>query len=225
VRAPIRGLPTAGAAITGTAPLPQVITSSSGLTVIRLPQQVMSGGRLVVEGRTTPYAYVAIQVRFPDGSKVSTHSHAHKSGTFALSVPISYQPQGSAEAAAVVVRAVARQTGLNDTITGSVTILQHIVLNGVLKLPNSVVPGRTLSVGVSGTLPNVLVRFYLTYPDGQQESHYGGYTDSTGALPPVQFTVSSSDGTSGTLKVTALLVYEGVERRINGTVTLRGARK
>lgn len=219
--APLHSGTLLGDTITATAPLPLTITSTSGLTVIRLPQQVASGGRLLIEGHTAPYAYVALIIGFPDGSKISTHTHAHKSGDFRLTPLITYQPQGSAEAATVTLHAVQRKVGLDDTLPGSVTILQHIVIPGYLKVPGSVAPGGQLAISIAGSLPNVYVRFYLNYPDKQEESHTGGYTDATGALSTT-ISVSASDGKHGDLTVTALLTYQGVERRISNTVALRG---
>lgn len=221
---PVHGLAITGDTITETAPLAQTITSTSGLTIIRLPQQVASGGHLFIRGHTAPDAYVAVSIGFPDGSKIGQHTHAQRSGEFKLSALIKYQPQGSAEAATVTVRAVQRKVGLDETLTGSVTVLQHIVIPGSLKLPGSVAPGGRLAISIAGTLPNVYVRFYLDYPDKQEESRIGGYTDSAGALSTT-IPVSASDGKHGTLKVTALLVYQGVERRISNTVALRGGRK
>ena len=98
--------------------------------------------------------------------------------------------------------------------------LQHIVLQGALKLPRSVVVGHWLTVTVVSNQPGAYVRFLLVYPDKQVESGPSGYTNSAGILTR-RFAISRSDGTRGNLTVQAWLSYNGAQLRISGRVALR----
>ena len=124
------------------------------------------------------------------------------------------------EAATVTVEAVLQPAGLDDVVQGSVAVLQHIVLQGYLKLPRSVVAGHWLTVTVVSNQPGAAVRFLLVYPDQQVESGPGGYTNAAGLLTR-RFAISRSDGTRGNLTVQVWLSYEGVQLHIAGRVALR----
>ena len=196
------------------------LTSTSGLTVVELPRQAVSGGRLLVQVRTVPRAQVSLTLGFPDGTSLVARCRASSSGDAGFIVPLDYQPQGSAEAATVTVEAVLRSTRLDDVVQGSVAVLQHIVLQGYLRLPRSVVVGQWLTVTVVCNQPGAYARFLLVYPDKQVESGPGGYTNSAGALTR-RFAIARSDGTRGTLTVQVWLSYSGAQLRMSGRVALR----
>lgn len=190
----------------------QVVTATSGLTVIYMPRQVTSGGRLLVIVRTVPRARVALTISFPDGAQVIAHRRAAANGLAYFTPYIAYQPQSSAETAVITAQAMLPALGLNDTIQGSVAVLQHIVLRGFLKLPKFVVAGRMLTVVVVSNHVNVSCVIRVTYPDGRVELQRG-YTDAGGVLVG-RFTVSTSDGQTGFLRIQADLSYNGVQRTV-----------
>jgi hypothetical protein len=196
------------------------LTSTSGLTVVKLPRQAVSGGRLLVQVRTVPQAHVSLTLGFPDGTSLVARCHASSSGDAGIILPLDYQPQGSAEAATVTVEAVLRSARVDDVVQGSVAVLQHIVLQGYLRLPRSVVVGHWLTVTVVCNQPGAYARFLLVYPDKQVESGPGGYTNAAGALTR-RFAVARSDGTRGTLTVQVWLSYSGAQLRMSGRVALR----
>jgi hypothetical protein len=196
------------------------LTSTSGLSVVELPRQAVSGGHLPVQVRTVPQAQVTLTVDFADGTRMVARCRASSSGDAGFILPIAYQPQGSAEAATVTVEAVLRPAGLDDVVQGSVAVLQHIVLQGYLKLPRSVVAGHWLTVTVVSNQPGASVRFLLVYPDKQVESGPGGYTNAAGTLTR-RFAIARSDGTTGILTVQVWLSYSGAQLRISGRVALR----
>lgn len=206
-------------AVTSTVGQIQTITSTSGSTVVYLPNQVMSGGKLRLLVHTVAFARVRLTVAFPDGSALKEQHHAGKTGWATFAPAISYQPQGSAELAAITVTAVLYRDGLDDAVQGSISVLQHEVLQGALKLPSSIAVGRMLPVTLV-TQPGAAVRFVLVYPDKQLEHRWGGTVDASGVLAK-SFYVSKADGTRGTLYVEALVSYNGVERHIWGKVALR----
>jgi hypothetical protein len=146
--------------------------------------------------------------------------HAPRDGHALFILPLGYQPQGSTEAATVTVEAVLRPARLDDVVQGSVAVLQHIVLQGYLKLPHSVVAGHWLTVTVVSNQPGASVRFLLVYPDQQVESGPGGYTNAAGILTR-RFAIARSDGTRGTLTVQVWLSYNGAQLRITRRVGLR----
>jgi len=188
--------------------------------VVELPRQVVSGGRLLVQVSTVTRAHVTLTVDFADGTRVVTRCQASRDGHARFVLPITYQPQGSTEAATVTLEAVLPPSDLDDVVRGSVAVLQHIVLQGNLKLPRSVVVGRGLTVTVVCNQPGAAVRFLLVYPDKQVESGPGGYTNAAGLLTR-RFTISRSDGTRGNLTVQVWLSYQGVQLHISGRVALR----
>ena len=196
------------------------LTSTSRLTVVELPRQVVSGGRLLVQVSTVPRAHVTLTVAFADGTRMVARCHAAKDGHALFILPIAYQPQGSTEAATVTLEAVLPPADIDDVVQGSVAVLQHIVLQGALKLPRSVVVGHWLTVTVVSNQPGAYVRFLLVYPDKQVESGPSGYTNSAGILTR-RFAISRSDGTRGNLTVQAWLSYNGAQLRISGRVALR----
>ena len=220
---PARCVPIGPDAITGTIDLSQwqpPITSTSGLTVVELPRQVVSGGRLLVQAHTVPRAHVTLRLGFPDGTSIAARCRASTSGDVRFNLPIDYQPQGSAEAATVAVEAVLQPAGLDDVVQGSVAVLQHIVLQGYFKLPRYVVVGHWLTVTVVCNQPGAYGRLLLVYPDKQVESGPSGYADAKGTLTR-RFAISRSDGTSGYLNVHAWLSYSGVQLHIARRVALR----
>ncbi len=208
-------------AVTSTVGQVQTITSTSGLTVVYLPSQVMSGGRLNLLVHTIAFARVRLTVVFPDGSSVKEQRHAGKTGWATFSPVIGYQPQGSAELATVTVDTVLYKIALNDEVHASISVLQHEVLQGTLKLPSSIQVGRMLPVTLT-TQPGATVRFVLVYPDKQVEHRWGGVVGASGVLTK-SFYVSKADGTRGTLYVEALVSYNGVERHIWEKVALRAS--
>ncbi len=202
---------------------PQVHASASGLTTAQAPYQVTSGKPLPVEVRTTPRALVTLTVTFADGSTIVKTHRANGVGVARFALPITYQPQSSAEAATVAVTAVLPRTGLNDTVQPfNVTVLPHVVLSGRIRAPSSAVLGRYLTITVVSAPPNVAVRLTLTYPDGQPERR-AGYTDPTTAAWSARLRVSAVHG-AGDLQVSATLSYGGVQRALAPvTVHLRAA--
>lgn len=216
--------PTASPSATSTVNLnQQTLLSTSGLTTVWMPRQVMSGGQLIVLVRTTPLARLLLTVEFPDGSTQIERRRAAQGGYARFNVTIAYQPQGSAEAATVTVRAIQPASGLDDIVPGSVSVLQHIVLKGSIKAPQSVVVGRWLTVTVSGNQPGATVRLRVIYPDKQEVSH-DGFANADGNLS-YRFLVSSSDGTKGYLRVEATLSYNGVQKSLSSRrVALRAAK-
>ena len=213
---------TSRSAVSATAPLTQVsaLTSTSGLTVVWLPNQVATGGRLAVTIRTVPGARVTLTLGFPDGTTLTAHRRAGAGGYASVQTLIAYQPQGSAEDATVTVTTVLPAAGLDDTVTGNVTVLQRIALSATLKAPKVAMVGRQLAVTVVASEPGALVRFRLTYPDGAVESLRGGYTGPTGAYTR-KFAVSRSDGVRGYLTIQAIVSYDGVQLSRTRRVALR----
>lgn len=216
--------PTASPSATSTVNLnQQMLPSNSGLTTVWMPRQVMSGGQLFVLVRTTPLARVLLVVEFPDGTAQVERRRAAGGGYARFNLTITYQPQGSAEAATVTVRSILPASGLDDTVPGSVSILQHIVLKGTIKAPQSVVVGHWLTVTVAGNQPGATVRLRIIYPDKQEVSH-DGFANADGNLS-YRFLVSSSDGTKGYLRVEATLSYNGVQKSLSSRrVALRAAK-
>lgn len=208
--------------VTATAPLSQAptLTSTSGLTVVWLPSQVATGGRLAVVVHTVPRARVTLRLAFPDSTSVALHRRADAIGYARFQPSIAYQPQGSAEDATVTVLAVLRGAGLDDTVSGNVAVLQRITLAATLKAPTMAVVGRPLAVTVTSNEPGALVSFRLIYPDKAVESLRGGYTNTAGIYTR-SFAVSRSDGTSGYLIVQAIVRYNGVQVSRSGRVALR----
>ena len=196
------------------------IKSGSGLTVVELPRQAVSGGSLLVQVVTVPRAHVTLTVDFADGTRMVARCHALRDGHALFILPLDYQPQGSTEAATITVEADLPPAGLDDVVQGSVAVLQHLVLQGYLKLPRSVVVGHWLTVTVVSNQPGASVRFLLVYPDQQVESGPGGYTNAAGILTR-RFAIARSDGTSGTLTVHAWLSYGGAQLHIARRVALR----
>jgi hypothetical protein len=188
--------------------------------LVELPRQVVSGGRLLVQVHTVPRAHVNLTLGFPDGTSTVARCSASSSGDVGFILPIAYQPQGSVEAATVTVEAVLGSAGLDDVVQGSVAVLQHIVLQGDLRLPSSVVVGHWLTVTVVCNQPGAYVRFLLVYPDKQVESSAGGYTNAAGILTR-RFAISRSDGIRGTLTVQVGLSYGGMQLQMARRVALR----
>lgn len=217
--------PARTATVRATPPLTQatVLTSTSGLTVVWLPSQVATGGRLNVVIRTIPGAAVTLKLGFPDGTAVTAHRRAAANGYAQVQTPIVYEPQGSAEDVTVTVTAVQPGTGLNDSVSGNVAVLQHIALTASLRAPKVAMVGRQIAVTVVANEPGALVRFRLTYPDGAVESLRGGYTDASGLFTR-KVAVARSDGTRGYLIIQAIVTYDGVQVSRTGRVALR-ARK
>ena len=193
----------------------QVLSASSGVTTARLPVQIRSGARLVVRVRTTPRALVTLTVTFADGSAIAKRQRANAAGATVFAPLIAYQPQGGPEAATIAVTARLPRARLNDTATGSVTILPHLVLTGRIVAPYALTLGRTLSLRVVSNQPNATVRVTLRYPDGALEP-YTGYTDPTGLLP-LSLVVSPLHGI-GLLHIDAALSFGGVQRRLTPVV-------
>jgi hypothetical protein len=209
-------------AVSATAPLTQVsaLTSTSGLTVVWLPNQVATGGHLAVTIRTVPGAHVTFTLGFPDGTTLTAHRRAGAGGYASVQTLISYQPQGSAEDATVTVMTVLPAAGLHDTVTGNVTVLQRIALSATLKAPKVATVGRQIAVTVVASEPGALVRLRLTYPDGAVESLRGGYTSANGVYIR-RFAVSRSDGVRGYLTIQAIVSYDGVQLSRTRRVALR----
>ena len=113
--------------------------------------------------------------------------------------------------------------GRQRVIGMAIAVLQHIDLQGTLKLPRFVVVGHWLTVTVVSNQPGASVRFLLVYPDKQVESGPGGYTNAAGILTR-RFAISRSDGTRGNLNVQVWLSYEGAQFHISRRVALRAAK-
>lgn len=216
--------PTASPSATSTVSVnQQALTSNSGLTTVWMPRQVVSGGQLIVLVHTTPLARVLLTVEYPDGTTQVERRRAAEGGYTRFSLTIAYQPQGSAEAATITVESLLRSSGLDDSVPGSVSVLQHIVLKGAIKAPRSVVVGRWLTVTVAANQPGATVRLRIVYPDRQEVSH-DGFADAAGNLS-YRFLVSSSDGTRGYLRVEATLSYNGVQKSLSARrIVLRAAK-
>lgn len=216
--------PTASPSATSTVSVnQQVILSNSGLTTMWMPRQVVSGGQLIVLVHTTPLARVLLTIEYPDGTTQVERRRAAEGGYTRFSVTIAYQPQGSAEAATITVESILRSSGLDDSVPGSVSVLQHIVLKGAIKAPQSAMVGRWLTVTVAANQPGATVRLRIVYPDKQEVSH-DGFADADGNLS-YRFLVSSSDGTRGYLRVEATLSYNGVQKSLSSRrVALRAAK-
>lgn len=193
----------------------QVLSAPSGVTTARLVVQIRSGSHLVVRVHTTPHALVTLTITFADGTMIAPRRRANAAGAAVLAPLIAYQPQGGPEAATVVVTARAPRVGLNDTVTGSVTILPHLVLTGRIMAPYALVIGHTLSLRVVSNQANATVRLTLRYPDGALEP-YTGYTDATGLLP-LSLVVSPLHGV-GVLHIDAALSFGGVQRHLTPVV-------
>ena len=206
----------------------QSLTATNGTTVVSVPLQVTSGKHLLVLVCTAPGARVTVTVGFPDGSSVVRTHRADADGHADFDPLISYQPQGSAESATITVTSMLPRAGLVDTVQGNVTVLPHIVLWGIVRVPTAIAVGRTLVVTVVSNHPGTQVRIVLIYPDRQAESGSGvtaviPSNPGLGALTR-GFLVSSSDGTNGFLDVQVSLSYQGVPRQYFRRVALR-ARK
>ncbi len=193
----------------------QVLSAPSGVTTARLVVQIRSGARLVVRTRTTRRALVTLTVTFADGSAIEKRQRANAAGAAIFAPLIAYQPQGGPETATIVVTARLPRAGLNDTASGSVTVLPHLVLTGRIMAPHALTVGRTLLLRVVSNQPNATVRVTLRYPDGAQEP-YAGYTDAMGLLP-LSLAVSPLHGI-GALHIDAVLSFGGVQRRLTPVV-------
>lgn len=207
----------ANGAIAMAVPPPQVLSAPSGLTTVRMPYQVLSGNRLVVGVRTLPRALVTLTITFADGTAVIRRKRATAAGRAIFSGRITYQPQSSAETATVLVTATLRPRGLHDSVSGAVTVRQHIVVSGRIKAPRTLVAGRTLTFTVTSNQQGADVHITLTYPDGQVEP-YDSTTNARGVL--VQHLPISPLHGIGPLRIDAVLSYGGVERRL-APVTVR----
>jgi len=216
-------MPHDGDAITATASLTAVATVMQGQTSVVLPLQVTSGRALVATVQTLPHARVSFTVAYPDGTMRHIVHLATAAGTTEFVPVVSYQPQSAAETAAVTIAVYynsRRRLGdPDDVVTRNVTVLQRIVLTGSLDVPPFVVVGTTLPLTVSANLPNVAVRVTLVYPDGAPQLKFS-YTAADGTAP-FSFTVSSSDGRRGVLRVSAVLDYGGAKRILRRMVRLR----
>jgi len=193
----------------------QVLSAPSGVTAALLAVQIRSGGRLVVRVRTKPRALVTLTVTFADGSALEKRQHANGAGAAVFAPLIAYQPQGGPEAATIAVTARLPRAGLDDTVSGSVTVLPHLVLTGRIVAPYALSIGHTLFLRVVSNQPNATVRVTLRYPDGALEP-YAGYTDSMGVLP-LSLVVSPLHGI-GLLHIDVALSFGGVQRRLTPVV-------
>lgn len=218
--------PTGGTpALTDTVNLAQYqsVAAAGGLTVVRMPRQIMSGGHLPVLVKTLPDAFVTLTVAFPDGTTFTARHRAGPGGFTRFDPPVTYQPQSSTETAVITVQAIRRVIGLSDTVQGSVAVLQHIVLRAYLKVPWFVLAGQTLAVVVVSNQANAYGVVRVTYPDTRVEVQHG-YTDAGGLLT-LYFTVSTSDGRAGALWVQTDLSYNGVQITRSRRVALRAPKK
>jgi len=193
----------------------QVLSAPSGVTTARLVVQIRSGARLVVRVRTAPRALVTLTVTFADGSALEKRQRATLVGAAVFAPLITYQPQGGPETATITVTARLPRVGLDDTVTGSVTVLPHLVLTGRIAAPYALAVGRTLFLRVVSNQPNAAVRITLRYPDGALEP-YAGYTNVAGLLP-LSLVVSPLHGI-GLLHIEAALSFGGVQRRLTPVV-------
>ena len=204
---PSRDTPSATMALT------QTFTSTSGLTTITLPTQMVSGKVVRAQVHTAPRARLVFTLSFANGTSKTVARRADAAGDSRFSFYLSYQPQVSSETATFTLRAVERRSSLDDTITQTVVVLQHIVLQGSMRLPRSVAVGTRLPIVVYSDPPGAAVGLQLAYPDGRAQACYGGRTDASG-IRRASGLVSSSDGTQGYLTVRAELSYQGVVRRL-----------
>lgn len=212
-RSAIHGASSNRDTVSGTVALTQTFTSTSGLTTITLPTQMVSGKVVRVQVHTAPRARLVFTLTFADGSAKKVARRANAAGESRFAFYLSYQPQVSSETATFVLRAVERRSGLDDTITQAVVVLQHIVLRGSMRLPRSVAVGTRLPIVVYSNPPGATIGLQLTYPDGRAQACYGGRTDAAG-MRRASCLISSSDGTRGYLTVRAELSYQGVVRRL-----------
>jgi hypothetical protein len=220
--------PVATATVSGTAttvsstvPLSdvQVLTATSGQTIVHMPLQVVSGGRLVAVVRTLPGAHVLMRITFADGTTVRQLHRANASGVAYFNPYIAYQPQTSTETALVTLRAVLRMQGLDDSIQGSVAVLQHIVLQGALRLPATIRAGRVLVVTVVSNQSDVSCSVRVIYPDQEVETQHG-FTSARGIWVG-RFPISAAVARRGFLQVDAVLSYNGVQIHRVRRVVLR----
>lgn len=178
---------------------PRLSPLKSGLTAVELPQQVTSGGRLTVVVSTAPHARVSLDVM--------------------------YQPPTSAESILVTVHAVRaatrREAVLDDTVTGKVTVLQHIVLLGHVRVPPTVAAGGKMRIVVTSNQVGAQVRLRLTHADGQVEVVSAGAIDGRHMATYVYPVPADERGPIG---VQAVISYWGVDLNLPvrpDTVTVR----
>jgi len=197
----------------------------SGLTSVELPQQVTSGGRLTVVVSTAPHARLTIAVAYPDGRTTVRYRRANGEGSARVSLDVTYQPPTSAESILVTVHAVRpatqRAAALDDTVTGKVTVLQHIVLSGHVRVPPAVLAGGKMRIVVTSNQVGAQVRLRLTHADGQVEVVSAGAIDGRHMVTYVYPVPVDERGPIG---VQAVISYWGVDLNLPDspdTVTVR----
>lgn len=149
--------------------LPETVTSSSGETQVYIrPAVLRTGQSLFMRVTTHPWAFIVVQLTYPDQQTRVRTLHASRTGVASAWIPIVYRPVDRFARAQLGVTATLPRIGFSDEVEAAITIMappqpERITLDIA---PRVVRLGQPLFVTVHASA-NAQASVTLVYPDNE----------------------------------------------------------